>query len=117
VRFLYLDFCGMVKAARSRGGLSPARQAAYLPVILSKELGGYDIYHGHVYTSGIAAGILARKYGGAAVNTIHGSYYPEWHSIANPAAAAFYRAGTEMGSKKREDQGHIQRGGYPEVRS
>ncbi len=91
VRFLYCDFSGLVKATRSDGGLSLARQATFLPVVLSKKLGGYDIYHGHVYTSGIAANILARRYGGVAANTIHGSYYPEWYVLVNPVAATFYR--------------------------
>ncbi|HLB69889.1 MAG: glycosyltransferase family 4 protein [Candidatus Methanoperedens sp.] len=91
VHFIYLDFCGIVKKIRSHGGLSLARQIAYLPTILSKQLNGYDIYHGHLYASGIAANILARRYGGVAVNTIHGSYYPEWYKLVNPAAAAFYR--------------------------
>ncbi|MCZ7393682.1 MAG: glycosyltransferase family 4 protein [Candidatus Methanoperedens sp.] len=92
VRFINIDFLNILKVARSRGGLSLARQAAFLPIILSKKLSGYDIYHGHVYTSGIAANILARRYGGVAVNTIHGSYYPEWDLLVNPVAAAFYRS-------------------------
>ncbi len=92
VRLLNVDVFGIVRAARSRGGLSLNRQVAYLPVILSKDLDGYDIYHGHLYTSGIAANILARRYGGSAVNTIHGSYYPEWEVLVNPVAAAFYKA-------------------------
>ncbi len=91
VHFIYFDFCGIVKATRSPGGLSLTRQMAFLPVIFLKKLSGYDIYHGHVYTSGIAANILARRYGGIAVNTIHGSYYPEWDVLVNPVAATFYR--------------------------
>ncbi len=92
IRFIYLDFCNVMKRAHSYGGLSLARQASYLPLVLTCKLGGYDIYHGHIYTSGIAANLLARRYGGVAVNTIHGSYYPEWDMLVNPAAAVFYKA-------------------------
>jgi len=93
VRFINIDRCGIIRATRSIPGLSLARQAVFLPVLISMLKEKYDIYHGHIYTSGIAANILARRHHGIAVNTIHGSYYPAWNQLADPLTAAFYRIG------------------------
>ncbi|MDO8726601.1 MAG: glycosyltransferase family 4 protein [Candidatus Methanoperedens sp.] len=93
VRFINIDRSGIVRATRSLPGLSLARQAVFLPVLISMQKEKYDIYHGHVYTSGIAANILARRHHGIAVNTIHGSYYPAWYQLADPLTAALYRMG------------------------
>ncbi len=96
VRFINIDRSGIVRATHSHGGLSLARQAVFLPVLISMQKEEYDIYHGHVYASGIAANILARRYGGVAVNTIHGSYYPAWNELADPLTAEFYRMGEKI---------------------
>ena len=93
VRFVNIDRSGIIRATRTLPGLSLARQAVFLPVLISMQKEEYDIYHGHVYTSGIAANILARRNNGIAVNTIHGSYYPAWNQLADPLTAAFYRMG------------------------
>ncbi|MCX9025943.1 MAG: glycosyltransferase family 4 protein [Candidatus Methanoperedens sp.] len=93
VRFINIDRSGIIRATRSLPGLSLARQAAFLPVLISMQQEKYDIYHGHVYSSGIAANILARRNNGIAVNTIHGSYYPAWNQLADPLTAAFYKMG------------------------
>ncbi len=93
VRFISIDRSGIVRATRSMPGLSLARQAVFLPVLISMQKEKYDIYHGHVYTSGIAANILARRHHGIAINTIHGSYYPAWNELADPLTAAIYRMG------------------------
>jgi glycosyltransferase involved in cell wall biosynthesis len=93
VRFITIDRSGLVRATRTLPGLSLARQAVFLPVLISLQKEKYDIYHGHVYTSGIAANILARKHNGIAVNTIHGSYYPAWNQLADPLTASFYKMG------------------------
>lgn len=93
VRFINIDRSGIIRATRSLPGLSLARQAVFLPVLISMQNEKYDIYHGHVYTSGIAANILARRHNGIAVNTIHGSYYPAWNQLADPLTAAFYKMG------------------------
>ncbi|MGZ8889418.1 MAG: glycosyltransferase family 4 protein, partial [Halobacteriota archaeon] len=68
-----------------------ARQVAFPFAALAAELSGFDIYHGHFYTSGVAANVLARKYRGAAVNTIHGSYYDIWRYIEPPIISSMYR--------------------------
>jgi glycosyltransferase involved in cell wall biosynthesis len=39
----------------------------------------------------MAANVLARKYKGAAVNTIHGSYYDIWRYIEPPVISSMYR--------------------------
>lgn len=96
VRFMNIDRSGIVRATRSLPGLSLARQAVFLPALLSMQKEKYDIYHGHVYTSGLAANILARRHHGIAVNTIHGSYYPAWNELANPLTAAFYKTGEKI---------------------
>lgn len=93
VRFINIDRFGIVRATRSSPGLSLARQAVFLPVLISMQKEKYDIYHGHVYTSGIAANILARRHHGISVNTIHGSYYPAWNELADPLTAALFRMG------------------------
>lgn len=91
VRFMTVDRSGIVRATRSWGGLSLARQAVFLPLLILIQKEKYDVYHGHLYASGIAANILARRHGGIAVNTIHGSYYPAWNDLADPLTAAFYK--------------------------
>ncbi len=93
VRFISIDRSGIVRVTRTLPGLSLARQAVFLPVLISLQKEKYDIYHGHVYSSGIAANILARKHHGIAINTIHGSYYPAWNDLTDPLTAAFYRKG------------------------
>ena len=68
-----------------------SRQITFPFAALAENLSGFDVYHGHFYTSGLAANMLARKYGGAAINTIHGSYYDIWRYIEPPVIASAYR--------------------------
>lgn len=73
--------------------LKLSRQALFPLAVLGRRLlKGYDIYHGHIYTSGFIASYLARMNHAVTVNTIHGSYYPIWNAIANPVTAGFYRS-------------------------
>jgi glycosyltransferase involved in cell wall biosynthesis len=52
----------------------------------------FDICHGHIYSAGIVAKILARRNKAKAVNTIHGSYYKYWNQIVSSKfKAGFYR--------------------------
>jgi glycosyltransferase involved in cell wall biosynthesis len=76
--------------------LSLARQALFPLAVLFNHPDTYDIYHGHIYSSGLIANYLARRAGSVAVNTIHGSYYPIWDKLANPFAAKFYRTGERI---------------------
>jgi glycosyltransferase involved in cell wall biosynthesis len=86
-----IDFAGTMRLTWDPANLRFARQVAFPFAALIADLSGFDIYHGHFYTSGVAANLLARKYGGAAVNTIHGSYYDIWRYIEPPIISSMYR--------------------------
>ena len=86
-----IDLANTMKLTWDPANLRFARQVAFPFAALAAELSGFDIYHGHFYTSGLAANVLARKYGGAAVNTIHGSYYDIWRYIEPPILSSLYR--------------------------
>lgn len=96
VRIRSIDFCGFMKKTWDGANLSLARQALFPLVVLFNHPETYDIYHGHIYSSGLIANYLARRAGGVAVNTIHGSYYPIWSKLANPFVAKFYRTGERI---------------------
>ncbi len=86
-----IDIANTMKRTWDPANLRFARQVAFPFAALATELSGFDIYHGHFYTSGVTANILARKYRGAAVNTIHGSYYDIWRYIEPPIISSMYR--------------------------
>lgn len=91
VRIISIDRFGLMRRTWKGSNLTLARQMLFPLAALSKSLDSYDIYHGHIYTSGLVANYLARRSGGVAVNTIHGSYYPIWHKLTNPVSARLYR--------------------------
>ena len=91
VRIISIDFHRTMKRTWSGSNLSFTRQLLFPIAVLFNNLETYDIYHGHIYTSGLIANYLARRTGGIAINTIHGSYYPIWNKLTNPFAATFYR--------------------------
>jgi glycosyltransferase involved in cell wall biosynthesis len=86
-----IDLAGTMRRTWDPANLRFARQVAFPFAALAAELPGFDVYHGHFYTSGLAANVLARKYGGSAVNTIHGSYYDIWRYIEPPIISSMYR--------------------------
>jgi phosphatidylinositol alpha-1,6-mannosyltransferase len=86
-----IDLAGSMKRTWDPANLRFARQVVFPFASLAADLSGFDIYHGHFYTSGVAANVLARKYGGTAVNTLHGSYYDIWRYIEPPLVAPLYR--------------------------
>lgn len=92
VNVLNFDLLGTMKMTYSSGRITPLRQLLFLFSILA---GGpdlkFDIYHGHIYSSGLIASYFARKNNGIAVNTIHGSYYPVWDKLTTPINAILYR--------------------------
>jgi glycosyltransferase involved in cell wall biosynthesis len=96
VRIVSVDFCRLMKKTWDGANLSLARQALFPLAVLFNHPDTYDIYHGHIYSSGLIANYLARRAGSVAVNTIHGSYYPIWDKLANPFAAKFYRTGERI---------------------
>lgn len=91
IEVISIDFGGLMQKTWDPVNLKFLRQAAFPLIALKEKLEGFDIYHGHVYTSGLLAAYLARRNGGAAVNTIHGSYYPIWEELASPPIAGFYK--------------------------
>lgn len=96
VRVISIDFGGIMKSTWNGANLSFVRQALFPLVVLLNRPDTFDIYHGHIYSSGLIANHLARRSGGVAVNTIHGSYYPIWNKLTNPFAAMFYRTGERI---------------------
>jgi glycosyltransferase involved in cell wall biosynthesis len=86
-----IDLAGTMRLTWDPANLRFARQVAFPFAALAAELSGFDIYHGHFYTSGVAANVLARRYNGAAVNTIHGSYYDIWRYIEPPIISSMYK--------------------------
>jgi len=96
VRIVSVDFCRIMKHTWNGANLSLARQALFPLAVFFNRPDTYDIYHGHIYSSGLIANYLARRSGGVAINTIHGSYYPIWSKLASPFAAKFYRTGERI---------------------
>jgi glycosyltransferase involved in cell wall biosynthesis len=86
-----IDLGGLMKSTWDPSNLRMIRQIVFPIATLKANLTGYDIYHGHFYTSGLAANVLARVNGGVAVNTIHGSYYDIWRYIEPPIISSLYR--------------------------
>ena len=91
VKVKTIDLAGTMRRTWDPANLRFARQVAFPFAALAAELSGFDVYHGHFYTSGVAANVLARRYRGAAVNTIHGSYYDIWRYIEPPIISSMYR--------------------------
>ncbi len=86
------DFLGLVARSWNPTNLTNYRQLSSLPAFMrSGPSLGADLYHGHVYASGLAALALSKLTGGRAVNTIHGSYYDHWREItgSGPKSAAY----------------------------
>jgi len=86
-----IDLADTMRLTWDPTNLRFARQIAFPFAALAADLPGFDIYHGHFYTSGVVANVLARKYGEVAVNTIHGSYYDIWRYIEPPIISSMYR--------------------------
>jgi len=86
-----IDFGGFMKSTWNPSNLRLMRQIAFPIAALKANLDGYDIYHGHFYTSGLVANFLARRNRAVAVNTIHGSYYDIWRYLEPPIVSSMYR--------------------------
>ena len=94
VKIIAADFAGLMRATWSPTNLKLVRQLAF-PFALKDDT-KYEVYHGHLYISGLIANCLARKHKAIAINTLHGSYYPIWNLIENPFKAAFFKAGERL---------------------
>ena len=76
------DFLGMVQKSWNPTNLTTARQLSSIPSFIRRgSLIDADIYHGHIYSSGLVSLALAKGKNAHSVNTIHGSYYDHWDAI------------------------------------
>ncbi|MFW9851906.1 MAG: glycosyltransferase family 4 protein [Candidatus Thorarchaeota archaeon] len=98
VKYKRIDFCSFLKKAYNPQHLNFSRQLFFLiknrvsslnRIIGSEE---FDIFHGHIYSSGLSASHLAKKTRSAFVNTVHGSYYKYWDQITkNRLSSSIYK--------------------------
>ncbi|RCV64577.1 Glycosyltransferase involved in cell wall bisynthesis [Methanophagales archaeon] len=114
VQIIPVDFINTMRQTWSSSVLCFPRQLLFPIAALKRELKRYDVYHGHIYLSGLIANYLARKNRAIAVNTIHGSYYPVWDMITNPFRAKFYKTAERFLAPALARQSHLQihTGGY-----
>ena len=114
VQILPVDFLKTMRSTWSASTLCLHRQLLFPLAALKQRLKRYDVYHGHLYMSGLIANHLARKNKAIAVNTIHGSYYPVWDMITNPFMANFYKTAERFLAPTLARQSHLQihTGGY-----
>ena len=76
------DALGLLSRSWNPTNLTNARQLFSIPAFAAEGIRvEADVYHGHVYASGIVALGLARLRRKHSVNTIHGSYYDHWREI------------------------------------
>lgn len=83
------DFLGLVARSWDPTNLTTSRQLFSMPAFM--KLGTRikaDIYHGHIYASGMVALELSRMNKANSVNTIHGSYYDHWRAITGSSIKA-----------------------------
>jgi glycosyltransferase involved in cell wall biosynthesis len=77
------DALGLVARSWDPTNLTNQRQLFCIPSFLRQGAAGIkaDLFHGHVYASGLVALGLAGLRRSHSVNTIHGSYYDHWRTI------------------------------------
>jgi glycosyltransferase involved in cell wall biosynthesis len=92
------DVLGLVQRSWNPTNLTTQRQLFSIPAFLRDGAKiDADIYHGHIYASGVAALQLAGSTSAKAINTIHGSYYDHWEEITGSGLkAAAYRLGERL---------------------
>ncbi|MHA1168493.1 MAG: glycosyltransferase family 4 protein, partial [Candidatus Hodarchaeales archaeon] len=98
-----LNFPGL-KQTWNPFNLKFSRQFLFLTAAIirciSRDIQSSDIYHGHIYSGGLAALMNARMRKKRAVNTIHGSYYDYWFQLAeNDETAILLRTMEKILSK------------------
>ncbi len=94
-----VDLLSLIKKSYKAQQLNFKRQILFLiKTTLSRhkkivENEDFDIYHGHIYSAGLAAHSLSKKQNAASINTIHGSYYKYWNQLTrNKLTATFFRS-------------------------
>lgn len=94
VEILRTDLLNLNKKTWNPTKLTAKRQLTFQATLWRslKQLLHFDLYHGHLYGSGLTAHLLAQLTDNRAVNTIHGSYHPIWPEITpSTTESAFYR--------------------------
>jgi len=89
------SFGGLIRRTWDPYNLSFTRQLLFPIPAVQRALNlrtHFDIIHGHVYTSSLAATLVGTIRGGGKISTIHGSYYDVWHQIRkNRLKATLYK--------------------------
>jgi glycosyltransferase involved in cell wall biosynthesis len=91
VNIVQVEFFNLMKKTWDPVNLRLSRQLIFPLAVLGKKFRDFDIYHGHIYASGLIALYFGKINNGKVVNTIHGSYYPIWHLLASPWESFFYK--------------------------
>ncbi|MCE7741624.1 MAG: glycosyltransferase family 4 protein [Candidatus Heimdallarchaeota archaeon] len=93
-----VDLLSIIKRGYNAQELKFSRQFFFLLKntlpILRREIDSkaYDLFHGHVYSSGLVATALGKRNQKIIINTMHGSYYKYWSQLVkNRIKAGFYR--------------------------
>ena len=93
-----IDFLSTMKRSYDAQQLRFSRQFFFLikntlPILKKNyDASNFDIFHGHIYSSGLVAASLGKRYNGKIINTIHGSYYNYWNQlIKNRLKVSFYK--------------------------
>ncbi|TFG09322.1 hypothetical protein EU534_02270, partial [Candidatus Heimdallarchaeota archaeon] len=93
-----VDFISLISRNYNAQQLKFSRQFFFLlkhtlPRI-RKDIGtdNYDLFHGHIYSSGLVASSLGKKTDKTIINTMHGSYYKYWNQLVRSRVkSGFYR--------------------------
>ncbi len=98
VKIKRIDYLSLIGRAYNPQQLKFSRQLFFLLKTklfrkkIHDSITNSDIFHGHIYSSGLAAYFLSKKSKAKAINTIHGSYYKYWRELTrNPLAVWFYK--------------------------
>ncbi len=93
-----VDLLSIIKRSYDAQQLKFSRQLSFLLKntlpIFRREINDekYDLFHGHVYSSGLIAASLGKRNHKIIINTMHGSYYKYWGQLVkNRIKAGFYR--------------------------
>ena len=94
-----VDFLSFIRRSYDAQQLKFSRQLFFLLknslLGFRKEIDAskYDLFHGHVYSSGLVAASLGKRNNRKIINTIHGSYYKYWDQLVkNRIKSGFYRS-------------------------
>ncbi len=84
INVVRVSFGGLIRRTWDPYNLTFTRQLLFPIPAVQRALNlrtNFDIIHGHVYTSSLAATLVGMIQGCGKISTIHGSYYDVWHQI------------------------------------